>query len=95
MMFRRALPCVLLASACLGIPLRAAVRWDFNGTGSPSGAKLELRSGTPTFTTTGEEEGLAAGTRLEWADTPELRLRPELEILCRFRLDELVAFAGE
>ena len=76
---------VALPSACL----HAAARWDFEGTLSPAGTDLQLKSGKPTFTATDKGQGLAAGTQLEWADAPSLRLRPELVILCRFRLDTL------
>jgi hypothetical protein len=48
-----------------------------------------MTSGTPAFTATEKGQGLAAGTQLDWADAPALRLRPEIEILCRFRLDKL------
>ena len=34
-------------------------------------------------------KALESGRSLEYADSPGLRLRPGLEILCRFRLDEL------
>ncbi|TWT84996.1 Laminin G domain protein [Planctomycetes bacterium CA13] len=35
-------------------------------------------------------KALLAGRTLEYADRPEVRLRPGLEIRCRFRLDELL-----
>lgn len=65
------------------------VVWDFDGTANPSGAKLQLLSGTPAFVSIEGGQGLAAGTTLQWGDAPVLRLRPEMELRCRFRLDAL------
>lgn len=63
--------------------------WDFDGTAEPSGAKLQLLSGTPAFTSIEGGQALAAGRALQWDDAPVLRLRPGMELRCRFRLDEL------
>ena len=38
------------------------VRWGFDGAASPSGARLELQSGTPAFAPTDTGQGLAPGT---------------------------------
>ena len=89
MMIRRRLLLALLASTLLSGPMRSAVLWEFDGTATPTGADVKLHDGTPAFTPTDKGQGLAPGTALEYADATELRLRPELEILCRFRLDKL------
>ena len=73
----------------IGSVAKAGIVWDFDGTANPSGAKLQLLSGTPAFTSIEGGQGLAAGKALQWADAPVLRLRPEMELRCRFRLDEL------
>ncbi len=67
----------------------AGVRWEFDGSVKPEGAPLVLAQGTPKFAAAGDGQGLAPGCALSWADAPELRLRPDLEIRCRFRLDEM------
>ncbi len=79
----------LLAAALLSSPAGAAVSWEFDGTAAPSGADVTLESGTPAFCSTEKGRGLAPDTQLTWADAPAIRVRPELEILCRFRLKEL------
>ncbi|MDZ7616343.1 MAG: LamG-like jellyroll fold domain-containing protein, partial [Patescibacteria group bacterium] len=67
----------------------AAVSWQFDGTATPSGGSVELLGGKPAFVATDKGQGLAPGVALQYADAAELRLRPEMEIRCRFRLDEL------
>ena len=79
----------LFAATFLSGPLHAAVSWQFDGTATPTGAGVELISGKPAFVATDKGQGLAPGTTLQYADTTELRLRAEMEILCRFRLDKL------
>ena len=78
---------VALGAFLLGAGVRSEVTWEFNGSAEPEGARLELEAGTPAFTTVGADQVLAAGCGLAWADAPVLRLRPEMEIRCRFRLD--------
>ena len=80
---------ILAALLAAALPLRAAVRWDFDGTATPAGAELALTSGKPAFVATDTGKGLSPGTQLDWADAPPLGLRPEIEIRCRFRLDSL------
>jgi len=46
-------------------------------------------TGKTAFIPPGIGNGLPAGKTLEYADAPELRVRPELAIFCRFRLNEL------
>ena len=72
----------------LGGISQAGIVWDFDGTAEPSGTALKLLSGTPAFTSIDGGRALAAGSALQWGDTPELRLRPEMELRCRFRIDE-------
>ncbi len=88
MMYRRGLV-ALLGVVVLSSPSRAAVSWEFDGTATPSGGGVELLRGKPAFVATDKGQGLAPGVALQYADAAELRLRPEMEILCRFRLDEL------
>ncbi len=80
---------VLFTAALLSSPLPAAVTWEFDGTATPSGAVVEPLSGKPAFIATEKGQGLAPGITLQYADAAQLRLRPELEIFCRFRLAEL------
>jgi len=70
-----------------GLTTHAGVLWEFDTAVEPRGNQLKLLEGTPAFTTVGDNQCLAAGTALSWADAPVLRLRPELEFRCRFRLD--------
>lgn len=79
----------LFALLVLGGAAEADVVWDFDGTAEPSGATLRLLGGTPAFTSVEGGKALAAGRALEWEDNPALRLRPESELRCRFRIDEL------
>jgi len=80
---------MLFTMLVLGGAAEAGIVWDFHGTANPSGAKLRLLSGTPVFTSIEGGKALAAGSALEWGDSPELRLRPEMELRCRFRIDQL------
>ena len=73
----------------LGGAAEAGIVWEFDGTADPSGTKLKLLSGKPTFTKIEGGQALAAGSGLEWADMPALRLRPEIGLRCRFRIDEM------
>ncbi len=79
----------VLAILALGGAAEAGVVWDFDGTANPSGANLQLLGGTPAFVATEGGQGLAAGCSLQWNDAPALRVRPEIELRCRFRLDDL------
>jgi hypothetical protein len=72
----------------IGTATRAETVWEFDGNATPAGARLELLAGKPVFATVEAAQVLAAGSALTWADAPELRLRPEMEFRCRFRLDE-------
>jgi len=67
---------------------RADIVWDFDGTANPAGAALKLVEGRPSFTAVEGRHALAAGSGLVWADAPALRLRPEMEFRCRFRIDK-------
>lgn len=89
MMVPRRMLLALLAASFLNSSLHAAVSWEFDGTATPTGTGAELLSGEPAFVPTEAGQGLASGTALTWGDAPHLRLRPEMEIACRFRLDEL------
>jgi hypothetical protein len=75
----------LILLAALG---RAETVWEFNGSADPVGAKLERLAGAPVFATVGNRQVLAAESALTWADAPELRLSPEMEFRCSFRLDQ-------
>jgi len=79
--------CATLGLMLWGTATQAELRWEFDGRVEPAGAPLKLLTGKPAFAAVGPGQGLAAGCGLTWADAPALRLRPELEILCRFRLD--------
>ena len=78
--------CALLT---LNTDAQAEIVWDFDGTADPSGATLTLLGGTPAFTNVEGGRALAAGSTLQWQDAPALRLRPEMELRCRFRIDTL------
>jgi hypothetical protein len=80
---------MLLTAQLLASTAHAGIRWEFDGTGAPTGGDVALLGGKPAFAPTDTGQGLAPGTTLTWADTPELRLCPEIEISARFRLDEL------
>jgi len=67
----------------------AGIVWEFDGTANPSGAALRLLGGAPAFTSIEGGKALAAGSALHWADMPALRVGPEIELRCRFRIDEL------
>ena len=67
----------------------AGVVWNFNNSAQPSLKSLKLLGGSPKFAGSGNVQGLAAGVTLQWEDAPQLQVRPELEIRCRFRLDAL------
>lgn len=79
----------LFALTLLSGPLHAEVSWQFEGTASANGARVKLCSGKPAFVATDKGQGLAPGTTLQYTDTTELRLRPEMGIRCRFRLGEV------
>ncbi|MCK5805200.1 MAG: glycoside hydrolase family 99-like domain-containing protein [Lentisphaeria bacterium] len=66
----------------------ADIAWEFNGSATPAGTALELVAGKPAFVKLENVQALAPDCALEWADAPILTVRPELEIRCRFRLDE-------
>ena len=78
-------------SALLGLctVAQAEIVWEFDGTADPSGVPLTLLNGKPQFAEVDGSRALATGTMLQWEDAPALRLRPETEIRCRFRLDKL------
>jgi len=83
---------LLVALFALILPskmLHAEISWQFDGTASATGARVKLCSGKPAFVATEKGQGLAPGVSLEYADLAELRLRPELGIRCRFRLNEV------
>ena len=73
----------------LGVMVWGGVIWDFDDAATPEGASLRLIEGKPAFTRVDGGQGLAPGVGLAWADAGVLRLRPELELHCRFRLDAL------
>ena len=75
----------------LGTVAWGGVRWEFNGSAQPEGVPVRLEKGTPAFATVDASQGLAPGCGLLWSDAPVLCLRPDLELRCRFRLDEMRA----
>lgn len=50
-------------------------------------AETALAAGVPVFALDRQDPRLTAGKGIDVADRPDLRLRPGLEIACRFRLD--------
>ncbi|MBT3381565.1 MAG: hypothetical protein HN742_12730 [Lentisphaerae bacterium] len=80
---------ILLSAQLFANAASAGIRWEFDGTATPTGGDVVLLSSKPAFVSTATGNGLAPDTTLMWADAPQLRLRSEMEIACRFRLDEL------
>ncbi len=88
MSFQRVLS-MLLSAQVVASAADSSLRWEFDGTATPTGGDVSLTGGQPAFAPADQGQGLAPGTKLLWADAPALRLRPQVGIACRFRLDAL------